>query len=236
MRVPDALATRLLTALQNVAMIRRRTLKDKMLVYESFMPGKTYVIETGYVRVVSTEANGRYVTRSLFGSGAILGDLPFGLTTFQNAESAVANGTATVLELDRVSIERASQADANLRQGLLETYGHQLHFLDRRLQWQLTSPLQRRVAMTLVDLMCFEGQPCNHGVGYIVDVRMTHEELAELVVASRPNVSAIMKTLRDQDILSYTRGYVCVRDLDALSRIVTLDAIPARDLPNLSPR
>ncbi|MDH4080287.1 MAG: hypothetical protein OEU68_10765 [Nitrospira sp.] len=100
MKIPDALSTRFLAALQRVHPIQRRTLKDKMLVYESLMPGKTYVIEAGYVRIVSAEASGRYVTRSLFGAGAILGDLPFGLTIFWNEESAVANGTAIVLELD----------------------------------------------------------------------------------------------------------------------------------------
>ena len=224
MRIPDSLSTRLLTALQSVHPIRRRTLKDKMLVYESRVSGKTYVIEAGYVRIVSAEASGRYITRSLLGAGGIWGDLPFGLTIFQNAESAVANGAAIVLEFDRSSIEKTSRIDESLRQGLLETYGHQLHFLDRRLQWQLTSPLQRRIAMALVDLMCFEGRSCNHGVGYVVDVRMTHEELSELVGASRPNVSAIMKALRDQDVLSYTRAYVCVRDLDALGRIAALDS------------
>lgn len=236
MRIPDSLSTSFLAALHSVHPIRRRTLKDKMLVYEAFTPGKTYAIESGYVRLVSTEASGRYFTRSLLGAGAIWGDLPFGLTTFQNAEAAVANGMAIVLELDRVSIERASKADVNLRQGLLETYGHQLHFLDRRLQWQLVSPLQRRVAMALVDLMCFEGRPCNHGRGYVVDVRMTHEEFSELVGASRPNVSAIMKTLRDQDVLSYTRAYVCVRDLDALSRIAALDSSFLKSPQDLSPR
>lgn len=236
MKIPDALSIRFLAALQRVHPIQRRTLKDKMLVYESFMSGKTYVIEAGYVRIVSAEASGRYVTRSLFGAGAILGDLPFGLTIFQTAESAIANGTAIVLELDRARIERASRTDEDLRQGLLETYGLQLHLLDRRLQWQLTAPLQRRIAMALVDLMCFAGRPCNHGVGYVVDVRMTHEELSELVGASRPNVSAIMKTLRDQGVLSYTRVYVCVRDLATLSRIAALDFVSANDLQDLSSR
>lgn len=236
MRIPDSLSTRLLTALQSLHPIRRRRLKDKMLVYESFMPGKTYVIEAGYVRIVSAEASGRYVTRLLLGAGGIWGDLPFGLTTFQNAESAVTNGTAIVLEFDRSSIEKASRIDESLRQGLLETYGHQLHFLDRRLQWQLTSPLQKRVAMALVDLMCFEGRPCNHGFGYVVDVRMTHEELSELVGASRPNVSAIMKALSDQGVLSYRRAYVCVRDLDALGRIAVPDFIRTKGLHDLSYR
>lgn len=192
-------------------------------MYESFMPGKTYAVEAGYVGIVSTEANGRYFTRFLLGAGALLGDLPFGGMTFQNTESAVATGTATVLELDRSRVERASKTDESLRQVLLETYGHQLHFLDRRLQWQLASPLLRRVAMVLTDLMCFGGQPCNHGVGYVVDIRMTHEELSELVGASRPHVSAIMKTLHDQGVVSYRRAYVCVRDLDALGRLASSD-------------
>jgi len=229
MKIPDSLSTRFLTALKKALPIRRRTLKDKMFVYEFFMSGKTYVIEAGYVRTMSAELSGRYVTRSLLGSGAVLGDLPFGLQIFKGVELAIASGTAIVLEYNRTCIERASKTDVYLRQGLLETYGHQLHFLDRRLQWQLTAPLEKRLAMVLVDLMCFGGKPCNHGIGYVVDVRLTHEELSELVGASRPNVSTIMKTLRDQDILSYKRAYVCVRDLSVLGRMASSDFVQRKE-------
>jgi Crp-like helix-turn-helix domain len=53
-----------------------------------------------------------------------------------------------------------------------------------------------------------------------VDVRLTHQDLSELVGAARPVVSAELMRLRNEGLLSYTRCHFCVEDLSGLSRIV----------------
>jgi CRP/FNR family cyclic AMP-dependent transcriptional regulator len=218
MKIADAVSIKLLAAIGKVRPFRRHRVKSGAVVYEACPTRKTYIVETGYVRLVFPEVTGRYRTKMLLGKGALLGELPFGLTTIQTEESAIANGTASILELDRTAVETAAHHDNGLRQAMLEAYASQLQLLDRRLQWQFISPLHRRIATILYDLMCFEGQPCGHGAGYLVDVRMTHEELSELVGAARSNVSTHLNDLRAQGIISYTRAYLCVRNMDMLRR------------------
>ncbi len=74
------------------------------------------------------------------------------------------------------------------------------------------------MASALRDLICFEGQRCRHG--YTVDVRLTHQDLSELVGAARPVVSAELVRLRDEGLVSYTRSHFRVEDLAGLSRII----------------
>ena len=64
---------------------------------------------------------------------------------------------------------------------------------------------------------CFEGHRCRHG--HTIDVRLTHQDLAELVGAARPVVSAELVRLRDERLIAYTRCYFCVDDLDGLDRV-----------------
>ena len=224
MKITDTVSKRFLAAIGELQAVRRRELKNKSIVYGSFVPGKVYVVEKGYVRMVSAEPDGRNATRAILGRGAILGDLPFVPTTFKDEEFAVCSGATCVLEFERAAIEATTRHDEIFCQILLEIYGAQLQFLDRRLQWQLALPLHRRIAMTLVDLMCFQGQSCHHGAGYLMDVRMTHEEFSELVVAARPTVSAILSAFRDQGLISYTRAYLCVKNLIALGHIAETDS------------
>ena len=100
---------------------------------------------------------------------------------------------------------------------LLESVTTHAQLLDRRLLWQFTTPIRARVATTLRDLICFEGQRCRHG--YTIDVRLTHQDLAELVGAARPVISAELVRLRDEGLIAYTRCYFCVDDLDGLDRV-----------------
>lgn len=194
------------------------------MVYASFAPKKSYVVEEGYVRLVFTQPDGHQVTRLLLGQGALFGSRPFSPDTFKSEELAMVSGKTVVLEIDRAEMEEASHRDGAFRQVLLESLATQMQFLDRRLQWQLKSPLQARIAMILADLMCFAGGPCGHrGQGHFVDVRMTHEEFAELAGAARPTASTILKDLRDQGAIDYTRAHICVLDLDVLTRIAESD-------------
>jgi CRP-like cAMP-binding protein len=122
-----------------------------------------------------------------------------------------------LVELEREGLEEAARQRPDLTALLLESATTRAHFLERRLVWQITTPLRTRVAATLRDLICFEGQRCKHG--HTIDVRLTQQDLADLVGAARPVVSAELARLRDEGLIEYTRSYVCVEKLEGLNRI-----------------
>ena len=91
-------------------------------------------------------------------------------------------------------------------------------FLERRLLWQFTTPIRAGWPPRLRDMICFEGcSACRHG--HTIDVRLTHQDLAELVGAARPVISAELVRLRDEGLVMYTRCFFCVDDLDGLDRV-----------------
>ena len=114
-------------------------------------------------------------------------------------------------------LEAAAHAQAELATLLLESVTTRAQFLERRLLWQFTTPIRARVAATLRDLICFEGQRCRHG--HTIDVRLSHQDLAELVGAARPVVSAELVQMRREGLVEYTRCYFCVDDLAGLDRV-----------------
>ena len=66
-------------------------------------------------------------------------------------------------------------------------------------------------------MICFEGERCKHG--HTIDIRLSHQDLSELVGAARPVISAELVRLWDEGLISYTRCYFCVDDLDGLDGI-----------------
>lgn len=91
--------------------------------------------------------------------------------------------------------------------------------------------IRTRLAAALRDLICFEGQRCRHG--HTIDVRLTHQELADLVGAARPVISAELVRMRGEGLIEYTRCYFCVEDLAGLNRVAAGE-IPSGRVRGLS--
>lgn len=194
-----------------------REYKSRSLIYLTKPAGKSYIIKRGYVRLAYADPGGRLWTRMLLGKGAIFGDLPFRPRLFVANERAVASGMACVIEVSRSEVEAAALSTPHFQSLLTQTLSSQITALDRRLQWQLLSPMRKRIATALYDLICFSGGHCGHG--HLIDIRLTHEEFAELVVAARPVVSDVLAEFKSEQIIDYTRGHICLLSLDRLESI-----------------
>jgi CRP/FNR family transcriptional regulator len=193
---------------------KSRDWKSKQAIYLRREEGKTHIVQRGYVRLGYIDASGRQMTRMLLGKGAIFGDLPFRPGFFLACENAVASGAVRSLEVERYALERHCESDSTFQTLLLHTLAAQYSALDRRMQWQLISPIRNRAAMALHDLICFSGGPCRHG--HLIDIRLTHEEFSELIGAARPVVSGILSEFKTMKLIDYTRGHICILDWDGL--------------------
>jgi CRP/FNR family transcriptional regulator, cyclic AMP receptor protein len=213
---------RFIHACAKVRSARRLSLAAGQLVYSTTPEGRCWVVKAGYVKLLDPRVEGNRFIRLILGRGGLFGDRPFGAGAFRGFispqhEQAVAHGPAEIIEMDRQALEAAAHAQSGLATLLLESVTARAQFLDRRLLWQFTTPIRARVASTLRDVICFEGHRCRHG--HTIDVRLTHQDLAELVGAARPVVSAELVRLRDERLIAYTRCYFCVDDLDGLDRV-----------------
>jgi CRP-like cAMP-binding protein len=203
---------------------RRRSLAAGQPIYLTVPEGRCWVVASGYVKVLDPRPDGNHFVRMILGRGSLFGDRPFEVGAFggfisPQAEQAVAHSPVEMIELNRFELEAASRSQPQLAVLLLELANSRAQFLERRLLWQFTTPIRARLAATLRDLICFEGQRCRHG--HTIDVRLTHQDLAELVGAARPVVSAELVRMRDEGLVQYTRCYFCVDDLAGLDRIAS---------------
>lgn len=215
-------ADQFMRACAGMKTVRRGPLNDGCMLYSAFPEGRCWVVATGYVKIMDPRADGSRSIRLIVGRGGLFGDRPFGERAFRGfvspqQEQAVAHGPAEIIEMDRDELEAASRSDGLLASMLLESMTARAQFLERRLLWQFTTPIRARVAATLRDLICFEGRRCEHG--HTIDVRLSHQDLSELVGAARPVVSAELVKLKREGLLEYTRCYFCVDDLVGLDRI-----------------
>ncbi len=216
-----AWAERFTQACQRLRSARMRSLADGETAYATIPGGRCLVVSSGYVKLLDSRSKDDRIVRLILGRGALFGECPFGEGTFRGfvapqLEKAVAHGPAAIVQFDRSELETAATARTELATLMMESLSARVQFLERRLLWQFTNPIRARMAATLRDLICFEGQRCKHG--HTIDVRLTHQDLAELVGAARPVVSAELVRMRTEGLIEYTRSYFCVDDIAGLDR------------------
>jgi CRP/FNR family transcriptional regulator len=217
MQILPELSAPFLAGCAKVPQVNVKDFKSGTLIYLQKPVGKTFIVKRGYVRLAYADPAGKLLTRMLLGKGAVFGDLPFRPELSVTNERAVSNGMACVMEVSRTTLETYALQQPHFQSLLLQTLSSQLTALDRRLQWQLISPLRNRIAAALYDLLCFSGGRCGHG--HLIDIRLTHEEFSELVVAARPVVSEVLADLKANGLIDYTRGHICLIELDRLEEI-----------------
>ncbi len=221
MQILTELSSRFISGCTRVRSVVSRDLKNRHVIYINRPAGETYVVKRGYVRLVYVQPDGQPLTRMLLGKGAMFGDLPFRPGFFTFDEQAIASGLTCVLKIGRLELENQAISTPDFQSLMLQTLSAQFQALDRRMQWQLISPLRTRIATALFDLICFSGGRCGHG--HLIDVRLTHEEFAELVVAARPVVSKVLGELKAEGIIEYTRSHLCLLSLDRLQSIAGVE-------------
>lgn len=206
-----------ITACQVVKSASKKDIKFGKLVYLQRTTGTTWIVERGYVRLGFIDSTGRSLTRQLLGRGAIFGDLPFSNVDSVENEQAFSSGACRLLKVSREELEREAARSHEFQSAMLIAFSAQLQAANRRLQWQLISPLRARIATTIYDLVRSCGSRCGHG--HLVDIRLTHEEFSDLVVAARPVVSKILGELKHDGVIDYTRAHICVIDLERLLEV-----------------
>ena len=86
----------------------------------------------------------------------------------------------------------------------------------RRLEALAFKDVETRVAETLVAVAHAHDEPCAHG--FAVDVRLSQQDLAELVGASRQMVNRVLGTLERRLLVQRVGRLICILHMDRLER------------------
>ncbi len=191
---------------------------DRALIYrEGDRCTKVFCIIKGVVKLSVVTEQGNELTKALLRRGEIFGPLqPEPLQ--QAKETAQAVGDVTAYQMDREEFKSLLSQQPRLSWWFIETLCARKQQAERKLQDVLTQTVEMRVLGTLKELSEVFGVRCVHG--YALEIRLTQQDLADLVGANRSVVSTVMNELRRRGLLDYTRDLICINDL-ALSDLPT---------------
>ncbi len=203
---------------ENLPALVEINVPDKGLIYrEGDRSSKVFCIISGVVKLSVMTAQGNELTTALLRRGEIFGSLqPESLQ--ETKETAQAVGEVRAYQINRDEFKALLSQQPRLSWWFIEALCTQRQRTERKLQNILTQTVEMRVLGTLKELSEVFGVRCLHG--YALEIRLTQQDLADLVGASRSVVSTVMNELRRRGMLDYTRDLICIND-PALSDLRT---------------
>jgi CRP/FNR family cyclic AMP-dependent transcriptional regulator len=125
--------------------------------------------------------------------------------------------TSRIARVRRASFEALLRRHPDMAFAIVQTLEDRQRKLVRRIEGLVFKDVRARVAEALLDLVREHGDGCAHG--FAVDVRITQQDLAELVGASRQMVNRVLGQLSRELYLHRTGRVICILQRERLERL-----------------
>jgi CRP-like cAMP-binding protein len=193
------------------------TIRHRGAIYRQGEPARAvFCILEGQVTISRNTPDGAILTTAMMGPGDFFSPALGGAAENEDtarAKGAVSVWRATVDEF-RLLLLRYPSASVEF----VNVMARRQRQMERRLEGFAFRRVDVRLAEAFHELSGGFATRCEHGFGQ--HLRLTQQELADLVGASRPVVSTILNRLRDKGVLNYNREYVCVKRFEDIENLI----------------
>ena len=186
-------------------------------IYRQGEPARTvYCVLEGQVTVARVNSAGAILTTAVLGAGDFFGAALSGAT--ETEDTAKARGAVSVWRAPIDEFRQLLRRHPEASLEFVSVLARRQRQMERRLEGFAFKRVEARLAETFRELSGGFAMRCEHGFGR--HLRLSQQELADLVGASRPVVSTILNRLRDKGVLGYNREYVCVRKIEDIESLI----------------
>ncbi len=187
-----------------------------------YLPGdpsnSVYVLKQGRVKIANTASNGKEVTFDILEPGEIFGELDV-LEDSPRTTSAEALDDALICVIPRKDFDQYLSMHPNVTIKLTKLIGLRLKKIQSRVEDLVFRDVPARLAHLLLELRKSEGVP--EGGGTRLRVKLTHQEMANLIGCSRETVSTTLGQFRDEGHIHMDGRSITIVNEKGLSKLLS---------------
>jgi CRP-like cAMP-binding protein len=184
-----------------------------------FTPGdpddQLYFLLSGVVRLYKIYGDYKEATTALLKDSGVFGKLSLVVGRWQDV-FAEAVTEARVASIQKASLERVIKSDSAFALRLFSSLSERLRQSDEVIESLLHREVSTRLATLLVNLSERFGEDISADV--LIDVRLTHQDLANMIASTREAVSKVMSELQRDGVIEIRSRRIAILDRGALSR------------------
>jgi CRP/FNR family cyclic AMP-dependent transcriptional regulator len=195
------------------AVIKRRFKRGEALVEQGQKSNALFILLTGRARVMTSDSRGREVILATLAQGDYLGEMSI-IDNEPHSATVRAEVQTDVLMLGRAEFARCLTENASMSLVVMRGLVKRLRHADRKIESLALLDVYGRVAHALLDFAVPDAQG-----QLVIKDKISRQDLAKMVGASREMVSRVMKDLEERGFIEALPGGATVlKDrLNALS-------------------
>lgn len=182
------------------AVVKRRFKRGEVLVEQGQKSDALYILLTGRARVMASDSRGREVILATLSQGDYLGEMSI-IDNEPHSATVRAEVQTDVLTLGRAEFARCLTENASMSLVVMRGLVKRLRHADRKIESLALLDVYGRVAHALLDFAVPDAQ----GQLLIKD-KISRQDLAKMVGASREMVSRVMKDLEERGFIEVLPG------------------------------
>ena len=183
-----------------------------------FTPGdpddQLYFLLSGTVRLYKIYGDYKEATTAFLKDGGIFGKLDLVEGRWQDV-FAEAVTESRVAGIQKASLERVIKSDPVFALKLFSSLSERLRQSDEVIESLLHREVSTRLATLLLNLGERFGE--DNGVGRLIDVRLTHQDLANMIASTREAVSKVMSEFQRDGVVESRNRRIAIVNGDALA-------------------
>ena len=194
------------------AVIKRRFKRGEALVEQGQKSDALFILLMGRARVMTCDSRGREVILATLSQGDYLGEMSI-IDNQPHSATVRAEVQTDVLMLGRAEFARCLTENASMSQVVMRGLVKRLRHADRKIESLALLDVYGRVAHALLDFAVADAQG-----QLLIKEKISRQDLAKMVGASREMVSRVMKDLEERGFIeALPNGATLLKDrLNAL--------------------
>jgi CRP/FNR family cyclic AMP-dependent transcriptional regulator len=196
---------------------RRRTFRAGELIFHREDPGQVlYLIKEGKVKICLISPDGQEMTLTVLGKGEYFGEFAL-LDGLPRSTDAIASERVECYTLQRTDFHNAIMKNPKIAIQAMEVLSKRLRNTNQMVEDLIFLDVYGRVAKKLVELADAHGAKAEDG-GIRIEMRLTQQELASMVGASRESVNKVMGYFTDKNFISTDKHRITLHRIADLKR------------------
>lgn len=202
---------------QLAAHVEIREIPRRQVIYLPGDPGaQVFFVNGGRVKCSKVTRDGKELTLAYRGPGDMFGELAV-IDGSPREEMAEAMKNAIVTEIPLEMFSELLVSDAKLAFKYASIIGERRRALETKLEHLVFRDVPAKLAALLLELGVEYGVETEDGVQ--IGVKITHQEMANLIGSTRETISLTLAQFRKKGLLDLQGRSVVLRDQDGLSAL-----------------
>ncbi len=186
--------------------VKRRYRRGELVVEQGKKSNALFILLNGRARVLTADSRGREVILAVLQSGDYVGEMSL-IDNQPHSATVRCEVQTDMLILGRTEFARCLPENSSLSYAIMRGLVHRLRSADRQIESLALLDVYGRVARTLLDMAePVDGQR-------IIRSKVSRQDMAKVVGASREMVSRVMKDLEERGVIeTMENGFVVIKE------------------------